>query len=454
MARLDHPGAPTVYDAGAFDDSVTGGRRLFQVMQFIRGNTVSDLIAEAGALPIGWAACITAQVCAVLSAAHELSILHRDLKPDNLMICPDGSVKVLDFGLALLNDPRFSRYTGDGQVMGTPSYMSPEQIRSRTLDPRSDLYSLGCLLYEMLTGVRAFLGPSDYDTLRSQVNEEPRAITSLRTDIPPALEDLISAMLAKRPEDRPPNAREVFNRLSPFVDGAMALPGFVGANAAASPLQMYARTLTAVRADGQVEEVPAAPATDISRFADAEDLRSVRSRAASLAMEARYSQAVDLLTEAIGPARRSLGPDSTQVLGLRLELADLLFEGGDYRRAVSEYRDLAEAYTRRGETGGEPAYHCRFREAVCWAMGGETGTALRRLAVLLEEQRGVHGDSGPRPVELRKQIGLLHLSAGDDKEAERILTALRSDIVEYHGLDHPEISEVNRIIAHIHDKEP
>lgn len=149
LAKLDHPGAPVLYDFGTYE------QRLFQVMQFIEGVTVADLLSEHGPLPVPWAAAIAAQACAVLTAAHELSICHRDLKPTNLMLCPDGSVKLLDFGLAMLREADVAgltaQFTRIGQILGTPAYMSPEQIQRGVAGPKSDLYSLGCVLHEMLT---------------------------------------------------------------------------------------------------------------------------------------------------------------------------------------------------------------------------------------------------------------------------------------------------------------
>ncbi|GAA3314832.1 serine/threonine-protein kinase [Nonomuraea dietziae] len=146
LARLEHPGAPVLYDFGTHE------QRLYQVMQFIDGVTVADLVSEHGPLPAPWAVAIAAQACAVLSAAHALEICHRDLKPTNLMLCPDGSLKVLDFGLAMQRETDGSQFTRIGQILGTPAYMAPEQIQRGVAEPRSDLYSLGCVLHEMLTG--------------------------------------------------------------------------------------------------------------------------------------------------------------------------------------------------------------------------------------------------------------------------------------------------------------
>ncbi|MFI6599942.1 serine/threonine-protein kinase [Nonomuraea sp. NPDC050536] len=229
LARLEHPGAPVLYDFGTHE------QRLYQVMQFIEGVTVADVVSEHGPLPVPWAAAIAAQAAAVLSAAHALSICHRDLKPTNLMLCPDGSVKVLDFGLAMLRDADVTTFTRIGQILGTPAYMAPEQIQHGIAEPRSDLYSLGCVLHEMLTGRQLFTGPTDYVVFEKQVKESPPSVP----DLPDGLGVLLSELLAKKPEERPADANELYERLQPFAVKLPMLPGFLVTTP--SPSRMYSR---------------------------------------------------------------------------------------------------------------------------------------------------------------------------------------------------------------------
>jgi serine/threonine protein kinase len=231
LARLEHAGAPILYDFGMFE------RRLYQVMQFIDGVTVADLVGENGPVPVPWAAAIVAQACAVLSAAHALSICHRDLKPTNLMLCPDGSVKVLDFGLAMLREADVLQFTRTGQLLGTPAYMAPEQIRSGVAGPRSDLYALGCVLHEMLTGRQLFTGPTAYVVFDKQVKERPPSVSG----VPVELDRLIQDLLEKEPENRPADANELYRRLQPFVVDLPMLPGFLTPPSVPSPGRMYAR---------------------------------------------------------------------------------------------------------------------------------------------------------------------------------------------------------------------
>ncbi|MEV0582105.1 serine/threonine-protein kinase [Nonomuraea sp. NPDC050310] len=237
LARLEHPGAPVLYDFGTHE------QRLFQVMQFIEGVTIADVVSEHGPLPVPWACAIAAQAAAVLAAAHALSIWHRDLKPTNLMLCPDGSVKVLDFGLAMLREadmnlpPGKPQLTRIGQILGTPAYMAPEQIQEGVSDARSDLYSLGCVLHEMLTGEPIFTGPTDYVVFEKQVKELPPAVPGISRE----LAELLGALLEKKPEDRPADMDALYARLEPFAVDLGMLPGFLTEDP--SPERMYARLL-------------------------------------------------------------------------------------------------------------------------------------------------------------------------------------------------------------------
>ncbi|TDC73909.1 serine/threonine-protein kinase, partial [Actinomadura sp. 7K507] len=150
LARLRHPGIPALYDFGAHDDD------LFIVMELVPGAVgLRDLIAERGddPLPVPWTALIGAQFCAALAAAHGAGLIHRDLTPSNIVLAPDGAVKILDFGVAGAADrAEFSEITHPGEVPGSAHYIAPELDGHAGADARSDLYSAGCVLYELLTG--------------------------------------------------------------------------------------------------------------------------------------------------------------------------------------------------------------------------------------------------------------------------------------------------------------
>jgi Protein kinase domain len=209
-AGLRHPGVPAVYDAGTYD----GG--LFLVLELIAGRTLGDLMAEEGPLPIPWATGIATQVAAVLAAAHDSGLIHRDVKPQNIMLTGDGAIKVLDFGVAALVDQTTtSQITRTGQSIGTPAYMAPEQLRGRPATARTDLYALGCVLYEMLSGDRVFTAASPAELMHLQLEQAPAPLH--RDDLPPDLDALVRQLLDKEPARRPASARETYDRLLPHV---------------------------------------------------------------------------------------------------------------------------------------------------------------------------------------------------------------------------------------------
>ncbi|MFI7492693.1 protein kinase [Micromonospora echinaurantiaca] len=456
-ARLEHPGVPAVYDVG-----VDGDGRPFLVMQRIHGISIADLVAEQGALPIGWAAAIAAQVCAVLAAAHRASLVHRDLKPSNLMLEPDGRVKVLDFGLAVaptLAD--FSKITHTGQPLGTPAYMAPEQVEANLSSPATDLYALGCTLHEMLSGEHVFTGSTSYSVMSKQVKETPPALRSIRAEVPPALEQLVLDLLEKKPQSRPASAEAVYDRLLPFAADLGPLPGVLDPPSTTSPVRLYAGVLSRVFAETTVVSSTSAgvspqpttapprqpePAPQHERL-NRSDLDRARSEAHELVRQSRYSQAAEVLTEAAGPASRAFGQTDRDVVSLRFELANVLFEGGDYRRAAPAYHDLAADLAAADATHTDLLLRCRLQEATCHALTGQTSQALRQLNDLLQDERQAYGDDDPRTLELRRQIGLLQLGAGQRQAAEQTLSTLLADLKRLREAGDPTTTEIADLLA-------
>ena len=192
-AALNHPNICTIHEVDDTDGQV------FLAMEHIDGESLRERV-ERGPLTIGDIIAIALDVARGLSAAHEQGIVHRDIKPGNVMLTSDGRAKVLDFGLALA--PERTRLTMEGRTTGTVSYMSPEQSRGEAVDRRTDIWSLGVMLYEMLTGQRPFAGEHEQAVIRAIVNDEPEPPTGLRTGIPLELERIIRKAMAKSPEDR------------------------------------------------------------------------------------------------------------------------------------------------------------------------------------------------------------------------------------------------------------
>lgn len=235
-ARLRHPGVPVLYDFGAEDDA------LYMVMEPVPGHTVAELIAEVDPIPIPWAAVIGAQVCAVLTAANELSLVHRDLKPTNIVISPNGTVKVLDFGVAaILGSAEFSQITQSGGAPGTARYMAPEVIDGHKADHRSDLYALGCVLHELLTGTRVFASDDSLSEIGRHISEEPAPVRTIRPEVPEEFERLILHLLTKSPEDRHPSgAVRVFRLLLPLLQNVPPLSGVIHQALETDSVHMYA----------------------------------------------------------------------------------------------------------------------------------------------------------------------------------------------------------------------
>ena len=205
MAKLRHPRAAMIYDSGTLPDG-----RLFIVMEYVEGVTLADVLKKTGKMPYRQAVEIAVSICDVLSEAHSLGIIHRDLKPANIML-NGRDVYVLDFGIAkLLNSDSAETLklsmTGNGALIGTPHYMSPEQCLGEPVEARSDLYSLGALLYETLSGRPPFDEEVFSAIIIKHAMVEPPPLNDLNGEIPAALIQVVNQLLAKKPSDRPANA--------------------------------------------------------------------------------------------------------------------------------------------------------------------------------------------------------------------------------------------------------
>ncbi|MET0951799.1 MAG: Stk1 family PASTA domain-containing Ser/Thr kinase [Aeromicrobium sp.] len=203
-AALNHPSIVAVYDTGESIDR-HGSHVPYIVMEYVEGQTLRDILrgAENGRkiLPER-ALSITADVLAALDYSHRSGIIHRDIKPANVMLTPSGQVKVMDFGIARAIADTSSAMTQTAAVIGTAQYLSPEQARGETVDARSDIYSTGCLLYELLTGRPPFIGDSPVSVAYQHVREEARPPSQLNPDVSQAIDNIVARSLAKRVEDR------------------------------------------------------------------------------------------------------------------------------------------------------------------------------------------------------------------------------------------------------------
>jgi predicted Ser/Thr protein kinase len=201
IAALNHPGIVTIYSVEH------EGGVAFLTMELVEGKTLADIVPEGG-MPLAQFLKIAVPLADAVHAAHEKGILHRDLKPGNVMVTPQGRVKVLDFGLAkLARDSALVMQAGphttsDGQIIGTLFYMAPEQAEGKPVDHRADIFALGVMLYELAVGLRPFAGETNVSVLTSLLRDTPKPLTEIRHDLPPVLSEILQRCMEKDPEKR------------------------------------------------------------------------------------------------------------------------------------------------------------------------------------------------------------------------------------------------------------
>ncbi|MFZ4720973.1 MAG: Stk1 family PASTA domain-containing Ser/Thr kinase [Ilumatobacteraceae bacterium] len=239
-ANLNHPNIVGVYDWGKYANTY------FMAMEYVQGRTLADILKANGSVTSQQAAEIAGEVAAALGFAHRNGVVHRDIKPANILIGANGQVKVADFGIArAMNAPTESSLTQAGSVMGTATYFSPEQAQGAQPDPRSDLYSLGVVLYEMVSGRPPFSGENPVSIAYKQVHENPQPLNQLVADVPKPFEAIVAKLLAKKPEIRYQTAEAVRDDLRRYRNGepVSALAAVMGA---AAPAAAAAAATTAV----------------------------------------------------------------------------------------------------------------------------------------------------------------------------------------------------------------
>lgn len=224
-ARLKHPNVVAIYDFGVSQEGL-----VYLVMELVEGESLRQRIERQGTIDPTTAAEVARQVCAALDEAHRQGVVHRDIKPDNILLqglqtASSGlSVKVLDFGVAALRDITASKLTRTGNVVGTPHYMSPEQCMGEELDGRSDIYSFGVVLYEMLTGVVPFNSPTPTAIVVQQVNQAPPPMRDQNPNISPQVEAVVLRALKKQREARPQTAGDLARELTSALGGRITAP--------------------------------------------------------------------------------------------------------------------------------------------------------------------------------------------------------------------------------------
>ncbi|GAA1125390.1 Stk1 family PASTA domain-containing Ser/Thr kinase [Nocardioides aquiterrae] len=256
-ASLNHPAIVAVYDTG--EEPAADGSGISQpyiVMEYVAGRTLRDILREGRKILPERALEITSGVLSALDYSHRAGIIHRDIKPGNVMLTPSGDVKVMDFGIARAISDASSTMTQTAAVVGTAQYLSPEQARGETVDSRSDVYSAGCLLYELLTGRPPFVGDSPVAVAYQHVREPAVPPSDHDTDLPPEVDAIVMKALAKRVEDRYQSAAAMRSDIERYLAGR-PVHAPIPSPAPASPPPSYPTAATAV--------VPPPPEDDDSR---------------------------------------------------------------------------------------------------------------------------------------------------------------------------------------------
>jgi serine/threonine-protein kinase len=200
--ELDHPGVVKTYDEGP-------GSRLYMAMEWVEGRLLRAILNEERKLPIERAVNLTLQICDALDTMHKHGVVHRDLKPENVMVDEADRIKLIDFGIAKKEDARRLTFVEVSKTLGTPDYISPEQVKGQRGDQRSDIYSLGAMLYEMLTGEPPYTGSNPLAVMNERLLHDPEPVRKRRREVSPELEEILKRALAMEPRNRYQTASEM-----------------------------------------------------------------------------------------------------------------------------------------------------------------------------------------------------------------------------------------------------
>ncbi|GAA4241048.1 serine/threonine-protein kinase [Actinomadura meridiana] len=401
-AAIEHLGIPAVYDAGV--DPSEG--RLFIAMQLLHGRELQTLIDETDhetdPVPVARAAAIGAQIASVLDEVHRHDVVHRDVKPSNLMLTPGGIVKVLDFGVAsLLGSGDNPRLTQVGTTVGTPPYMSPEQTLGNTIGPTSDVYALACVLFEVLTGRPPFAESASRSHQWHHVHSEPPRIRDARPDAPEEIQSLLCAMLAKEPEDRP-DAAEVYERLLPFASRP-AGPGMPVDAADLDPCLPFVRPLgTRARRPRVVPAPPSEPSA--APGLSEREIDEIAERVETLLHENLYVEAFDLLEDA---RARATGPDAEHELSFKL--ASAKFVAGRHTEAAALFSEVGDYFADQYGPNDPDVHIARYYLAQCRDKLGDVSGAVEAFRDVAEAPfEPSDGDAVDRHLDALASLMRLH----------------------------------------------
>ncbi|MGW3359066.1 tetratricopeptide repeat protein [Streptomyces bungoensis] len=464
-AALSHRGVTVVHDFGE-DDGV-----LYLVMELLQGRDLSRLLEDnkGHPLPVDDVLDIADQVAAALDCTHRQGIVHRDLKPANIVRLTDGTVKICDFGIARLGHGIgfTARLTGTGIALGTPHYMSPEQIGGAQVDQRSDLYSLGCVLYEIATGAPPFDLDDTWAILLGHRDTPPRPPREHRPELPAPFERAVLDLLAKRPEERPHDARELGRRLTagrtppPYLPTAVAGRPRPGAGVPRERrLPSWTRDMTTGhKAVGT--DLPALPPDPGAALSGAWTARPAAARAAAavlsrptpdavagltarhqqglaLARRGRWAEASELHLAVAGERAALLGPDHPDTLAVRCDAAFALLRAGRAADALDAYTAVAEARERILGPDHPDTLAVRCDAAFALLRTGRAADALDAYTAVAEARERILGPDHPDTLAARQETAYVLGRLGRHFEAHQGYASVLAARVRVLGPDHPD----------------
>jgi tRNA A-37 threonylcarbamoyl transferase component Bud32 len=435
-ARVDHPGLVTVHDLG------TDGEDLYLVMQYLDGADLADHLAEHDPYPWPWAVAVGAQLCAILTAVHAVPVVHRDLKPRNVVVRPDGAVTVLDLGIASVLDSDTTRLTRTGAVVGSPAYMAPEQALGGAVGPRTDLYALGVVLHELIGGSVPFTAPTDVGVLHRHLYDPPQPLRQLRPEVPPQLESLVLRLLAKDQADRPGGAAEVHRELVALLPGRSPSGGQISAQF--DPTRPFVRPCSPWPETGTSPQPRAAARPPSLALADEVE------RVKRLLDAGQATQAVDVLGGLLPAVAAEQGEGSPVARVLRKQYAQTLLGVGEYARALPELRRLADERVREAGPADPQALRFRYEAGQCLEQLGEYASALGEYrAVLAYAENPYAGMNLRQSLEIRRREAQMRLALGDRPGARQALSALLPQAEHLHGRGHPFTEEIRGTLSRL-----